>query len=150
MSKRKKHEISEEVGCVNPECEFFNKPGSVCNIGQVKNSGKNTFYLCRKCGKKFSETYGTIFANKQIAPDKIVQVLKSLAEGTSIRGAARIFGHTKDTVCSWLKEAGEHCEVVEKMLVNEFQFNQVQVDELWTFILKKTTHPVKGKVGSLK
>ncbi len=140
--------VDPHIGCVNPECEYYNKAGSVVNLGVIKQSGKHNQYKCRKCHKQFSETFGTLFANKKTSAKQITQVLKALAEGNTIRGSSRIFKFSKDTIISWLKEAGQHSDSVEKLLVKKFDFNQVQLDELWSFILKKTTHAVARKKPS--
>ena len=145
---RKRHVKNEEDRtCVNEKCEYYKAVGSVIRIGIKVSSGRHVYYQCRECKKQFSATYGTLFANKKTSEEKIAQVLQALAEGNSIRGVSRIFNLSKDTVISWLKEAGEHCDEVEKILAESFNFNQVQLDELWSFIVKKTTHAVvrKGK-----
>lgn len=136
-------EAERDRTCKNPECEYHEKIGSMIKTGK---SGRNDYYQCRRCKRGYSATYGTIFRRRRTQPEEILKVLKGIAEGNSIRGAGRIFGHSKDTVIDWLKDAGKHCESVEKELVNQFNFNQVQIDELWTFILKKTTHAVEGKI----
>ncbi|MEA3451323.1 MAG: hypothetical protein U9Q83_05405 [Bacteroidota bacterium] len=147
MGRKRVLPIEDEIGCINPDCEYYKKPGSVV---QAANSGKNKGYRCNACRKYFSETYGTIFYKTQTDVDKIVQVLKALAEGNTIRGCARIFGVDKDSVIRWLVRAGEHCEEIEKILVNKFEFTQVQLDEMWTFIVKKTTHKVVRNEKSRK
>jgi len=146
--KKKKKRIVKDQCCVNPDCEFHKKAGSIVSLGIRKQSGRHKQYQCRSCRKQFSETFGTIFANKKTDEDKIVQALKALAEGNTIRGTGRIFKVSKDTVVSWLREAGAHCDKVEELLVEKFNFTQVQVDELWTFIVKKTTHAVVRKKPS--
>jgi transposase-like protein len=144
---RKPHrQPTADQACVNEDCEYYKKVGSVIRIGIKKGSGRHPYYQCRDCKKQFSATYGTLFANKKTSEEKIAQVLKALAEGNSIRGASRIFKVSKDTVVKWLKEAGEQCDAVEKILAKSFDFNQVQLDELWTFIIKKTTHSVVRRV----
>ncbi len=42
-----------------------------------------------------------------------------LVEKGSIRGTARAMGVNKDTVASWLKRAGEHCEEVTDYLFRD-------------------------------
>ncbi|MCP4049507.1 MAG: hypothetical protein GY730_02220 [bacterium] len=142
MAPPRKNPIEKDRKCINAECEYFNKEGSMAKAGK---SGKNDNFQCCKCKKGYSSTYGTIFRRKRTEPKEIVRVLKSLAEGNSIRGASRIFGHDKDAIINWLKQAGQHCEKFEQELVDRFNFTQVQIDELWTFIVKKTTHAVEKK-----
>lgn len=142
---KRKLAIDPNAKCVNSKCNFYQKTGTVVKLGVRPQSGKHIQFKCRKCAKQFSETYGTMFANKKTSDAQITQVLKALAEGNTIRGCGRIFNHSKDTVIAWLREAGLHCSEVEEMLTGKFDFNQVQLDELWSFIVKKTTHAVVRK-----
>jgi hypothetical protein len=61
-----------------------------------------------------------------------------LVEKGSIRGTARAMGVDKDSVALWLKRAGEHCEEVTKYLLRDLNLSQVQIDEIWTFVKKRT------------
>ncbi len=70
--------------------------------------------------------------------EKVLQVLAIFAEKGSIRGTARATGVDKDTVSTWLKKAGEHCEEVTEYLFKDLKLTQVQIDELWTFVKKRT------------
>lgn len=139
MAPPRTREAERDRKCINAECEYHNKIGSMIRMG---NSGKNEYYQCRRCKKGYSSTYGTIFYKKKTDPEEMVKVLKSLAEGNTIRGAGRIFKHDKNAIINWLIAAGKHCDEFEKQAIDKFNFNQVQIDELWTFILKKTTHQV--------
>src|SRR5215217_4924355 len=38
--------------------------------------------------------------------------MRALAEGNSLRGTSRIVDVDKDTVCTWLDQAGRHCRAV--------------------------------------
>lgn len=131
-------EIEKRYFCVNEKCNFFKKPGSIVQAGYCGTAKRFKRLRCRECDKRFSETYGTIFKHKRTDPDKILLTLKALAEGNTIRGTGRITGFSNNTVMGWLHEAGEHCEKFEEELVPKFNFNQVQMDEMWTFVYKKT------------
>ena len=63
--------------------------------------------------------------------------MASLAEGQSIRATARIFGVDKDTVLFWLRRAGQHSQQVSAYLIVNHKVKQIQLDELWTFVVKK-------------
>jgi IS1 family transposase len=54
-----------------------------------------------------------------------------------IRATARVFGVKPDTILHWLRRAGEHCEKVSAYLMRNLHVEQVQLDELWTFVFKK-------------
>jgi IS1 family transposase len=42
-----------------------------------------------------------------------------------------------EAILLWLKRAGEHCEQVSHYLMHNLHVAQAQLDELWTFVLKK-------------
>jgi hypothetical protein len=67
----------------------------------------------------------------------------AVIEGGGIRAAERMTGVHRDAITKWLKRAGQHAELVEEMLVKGLNVSEVQMDEMWTFILKKTTIPIK-------
>lgn len=60
-----------------------------------------------------------------------------LAEGMGIRATGRVFGVKKDTILLWLCRAGEHSSIVSAYLIRNLHVEQAQLDELWTFVLKK-------------
>jgi len=69
---------------------------------------------------------------------------RSLAEGNSIRAAARIVQVDKDAVCEWLDRAAQHCRLVMLSLwrnlhVIECQWTEARytLDELWSFVHTK-------------
>lgn len=125
-----------EVGefCPNEDCEVY---------GQVENShivryGKTTAgvqrYQCRVCGKSFTATKGTLFYRKQTPRTEIVEVLALLAEGIRISSISRVKGFKEDTILSWLREAAEHAEQVEAILMDRYQVSQAQIDGLWAYV----------------
>jgi transposase-like protein len=102
-------------------------------------------YECLCCHKRFSARKGTPFFGLRKDNARIFKALHMLAERGSIRGTARVTGVTKDTVCRWLKIAAAQCEKVNACLIKDMNFDQAQLDELWTFVKKKTTYQVSGR-----
>ena len=94
-------------------------------------------FECQWCHTKFSETRGTVFFGLKTPSETIYHALGCLAESMGIRATARVFQVKKDTVLRWLRRAGEHSAQVSAYLMHNFQVEQVQLDELWTFVLKK-------------
>ncbi|MEM3565092.1 MAG: hypothetical protein QXR19_17830 [Candidatus Jordarchaeaceae archaeon] len=43
----------------------------------------------------------------------------------------------KDTVSQWLKKASQHIEEVSNYLMSNLNFEEAQLDELWSFVKKK-------------
>ena len=113
----KKNIKIENFFCWNEQCTEFLKKGQ-SNIKPVHYDGKHNdiLYLkCNICGKKFSENKGTIFFNKKTKKETIVKALKSTSEGAGIRATGRIFDVNKNTILSWVNEAGEQSEKLEKI-----------------------------------
>jgi IS1 family transposase len=66
--------------------------------------------------------------------------VRALAEGNSIRAAARIIEVDKDTVCAWLDRAAQHCRLVMLYLWRDLHVLECQLDELWGFVHTKQRH----------
>jgi IS1 family transposase/transposase-like protein len=108
-----------------------------CGTYTTKGDEQRQLYKCQWCGKRFSETQGTVFFGLKTPSQTVYRALACLAEGTGIRATARIFEVDKDTIQCWLRRAGEHCEQVSTYLMRNLQVEQVQLDELWSFVFKK-------------
>ena len=59
------------------------------------------------------------------------------AEGSRISSVSRIKGHKEDTVSGWVKDAAEHSEAVENILMPEFRITRGQIDGLWSYVVNK-------------
>jgi len=94
-------------------------------------------YRCKVCGRPFSETAGTPFADLKTPTQTVCMALQELAEGLGVRAVARIHGVQPDAVLGWLKKAGQHCQRLSEYMLRELHVTQVQLDELWTFVRKK-------------
>ena len=57
-----------------------------------------------------------------------------LAEGMRVSSIRRVKGFKEDTVLSWLREAAEHAEPVEAVLMDRYQVSQAQIDGLWAYV----------------
>ena len=125
--------------CPNPVCPDYE---------QVQESGNNIIkfghtrcgrqrYKCRRCGKTFTETRGTIFYRRRTDEKEIPECLAMIAEGSRISSVSRAKGHKEDTVSSWIRDASEHTEAVEDILFSEFRINRGQIDGLWSYVRNK-------------
>jgi IS1 family transposase len=103
----------------------------------VKGNGKRQMYRCNWCGQRFSETHGTVFYGLKTHQETVYRALHCLCENMSIRGTARVFNVKPDTILLWLRRAGEHSQKVSEYLMKNLHVEQVQLDELWTFVFKK-------------
>jgi len=130
----------EGVACPNKACQMHGQvgKGNVVGNGTYRTeSGQVRKFLCRSCGRTFSERSNTAFFNLRSEDKKMLQALKMVLRGMSLRGTAEILEVHLDTVRAWLRRAAEHSEEVNKVLLKEMKVSKVELDELWTFVQKK-------------
>ena len=137
MTKELIREVVPGRKCIHEECGC-----KTVVVARILKSGRRTL-CCSKCQRQFAEDKGTPFFGLKAPIPKILATLKAVIEGGGIRAAERITGVHRDAITKWLKRAGQHVEKVEEMLVKELKVSEIQMDEMWTFILKKTTIPIK-------
>lgn len=135
--------------CPNATCPDYGK----LQIDQVqtnlKKAGKTARgvqrYQCKTCGKTFTETTGTIFFHKHANSAEILEVLALLAEGTRISTITRVKGIKEDTTLRWLREAGQHVDELDAVLLKDFRLKRAQLDGLWSFVQNKGEKKSSGK-----
>jgi IS1 family transposase len=135
--------ITNHFFCTTDGCRGFHITGPhldhwIVGCGTYSACGETRQLLqCKWCGAKFSETRNTVFFGLNTPSKTIYLALACLAENMGIRATSRVFGVKKETVLLWLRRAGEHCTIVSDYLMRNLQVEQAQLDELWTFIVKK-------------
>lgn len=93
-------------------------------------------YQCKECKKHFLETHGTVYHRRHLLPDKIDQIIQGNCEGLGQRGMSRLFKVARGTVRSLLEDAGQHIKIVNDEIVQEVPCNEIQLDEMWSYIKK--------------
>ena len=126
--------------CPNETCADYGKRQSeqqhnIIRFGKTK-AGRQR-YRCKTCGQTFTETKGTIFYRRRTSEEEILSALACIAEGNRMSSAARITGHKEDTIIDWLREAGQHAEAIEEVLLAEYQVTRGQIDGLWAYVGNK-------------
>lgn len=126
--------------CPNEACPDHGKlqNGQQRNIDKFGKTSKGVQrYRCRTCGKTFTETKGTIFYRKRTAEHEILETLVLLAEGSRISSLSRAKEHKEDTILAWLREAAQHAENVDEVLMKDFKVKRGQLDALWAYVRNK-------------
>jgi len=100
-------------------------------------SGQRQLYRCEWCQTRFSETQGSVFFGLKTPQETVYRALACVAEGLGIRATARVLGVKPEDVLRWLRRAGQHTELVSAYLMRNLHVEQIQLDELWTFVRKK-------------
>jgi ribosomal protein L31E len=90
-------------------------------------------------------TKGTFFYDLRKSKSVIMSVMKDLAEGKSQRAIHRTTGVNPATQSSWLLRAADHVTQISDFLEHEMHVERVQIDEFWSFVLKKKSILPKRK-----
>ena len=94
-------------------------------------------YQCQTCHRTFTGTTGTIFFRKRTPEHEILETLALLAEGSRISSLSRAKGFKEDTILAWLREAAQHAEALEEVLMKDFKIKRGQLDALWAYVRNK-------------
>ena len=140
--------------CPNKVCVDYGKRQSeqqynIIKFGKTK-AGRQR-HKCRTCGCTFVETKGTIFYRRRTPDGEIIETLAFVAEGSRISSLARVKGHKEDTILAWIRDAAEHAEAIEEMLLAKYQLKRGQLDGLWAYVRnkgKKRTTPKPPKAAN--
>ena len=96
-----------------------------------------------------SATTGTAYAGIRTDLTTYLRGATALAEGLSIRATGRPLGVDKDTANHWLPVLGQHCQSVMNYFFRNLHLLECQLDELWTFIHKKSHDLVLEKLAEV-
>ena len=125
--------------CTNQNCKDYGIRGKG-NLNVHFSYGKNNrrMLYCTTCKSRFSETKCTAFFGSKYSTETIGKIIRTTAEGVGVRATARILELDKDAVNRVILKAGEHCMRVLDNLLVQLGLTEIQLDELWSFIEKKT------------
>ena len=122
--------------CLNERCSDYR----TTNRGHIIKKGFNAkgkqMFKCKTCGVRFPETKGTPFYKRHLTEEQIILVCKLLVEKNGIRSIERIMNIHRDTVSSIIEDLAIHAREVTDLLVTDVGLNQIEVDEMWSFIKK--------------
>ena len=126
--------------CPNKLCPDYGKlqsvqQGNIIKFGTTKRGHQR--YKCKSCRQTFTETKGTLFYRRRTAAAEIIDTLAHIAEGSRIRSLVRTTGHKEETISDWLREAGQHAEALEEVLLGDYRLSRGQIDGLWAYVGNK-------------
>lgn len=89
----------------------------------------------------------------KLSTHRKAKILHTLVEGCSIRSTERLTGHHRDTIMRLLQRTGKQAKLVMDTLLRGITVDDMQVDEIWTFVGKKDSkltseEKIKGLYGS--
>lgn len=135
--------------------EKFAKPGDFCpneacldyqklqdsqqqNIKKIGRTPRGVQrYQCKTCQATFTATKGTILFRKRTPEHEILETLALLAEGSRISSLTRAKGFKEDTILAWLRQAAQHTERFDEVLMKDFRIKRGQLDALWAYVQNK-------------
>jgi transposase-like protein len=129
----------EQLCCVNPDCSLQGRyAGGNLSVRSGKGSGRWRILYCAACKSDFSERKGTAMWGSRMSPDKAAAIAQHLQEGCGIRQTARLVGASKDGVTAVALRLGLHAKRFHDQQVHNLVVEEVQFDEKWSFVEKKT------------
>ena len=138
--------ISKVVVFHCPECDSTNV------VKNGKNSAGSQQFLCKECRKS-----AVMYPQNQRSQEEKEQILSAYHERPSMRGIARMFHISRDSLKKLLtggKKVSEQPTVKESLLPAESE-DVLELDEIWSFVFIKTdkywlwTAIILSLVGSL-
>lgn len=76
-----------------------------------------------------------------------ITILNMLVEGSSMRSISRITGVSINTVTKLLEDAGRACAAYHDVTVRNVNAQQVQCDEIWSFVYAKDKNVAAAKAA---
>src|SRR3954471_2335282 len=128
------------LACPNADCSAYGQRGS----GNLRPHGWSTkdksvrCLRCTTCGQHFSERANTPLFGLRSSEQTLIAIARHLAEGVGCRATARLCGTTLNTVLRFTQRAGKHAELFHDSMVRGIHPKQIQADEAWSFVGKKT------------
>lgn len=111
-----------------------------------KNRDGRQRFRCRVCGKYLVEEKPRPLGNMRISLKDATTALGLLLEGMSIRATERITGLHRDTIDDLILVVGENCRRLLDAKIRNVQAQQIQLDELWSFVgMKERTRVAQAR-----
>jgi IS1 family transposase len=84
----------------------------------------------------------------KLTPEKRIQVVACLVEGSSIRSTVRITGAAKNTVAKLLVDLGRACSTYQDRVLRNLTCRRIECDEIWSFVGCKEKNVRREDKGS--
>lgn len=129
MSKIERPLLSS-LACVNPDCALHGQANQDnLTVRKVYGQDQIRYLRCQACGIEFSERKNTALWNTKIPEARAIDVSRQLAEGTSLKGTARLTGTHKDTVRRLNGKFGTHAEAFHEQQAQDLDVDVLEMDE---------------------
>ena len=139
--------------CPDKNCTHYGQinQGNIISISTyMTKSGKRRIFRCNTCNKTFSETRDTVFFNLNTEEEKIMMALKMILVKVGITGIAFVLNVKEDTILSWLNQVYKKADEINQNLLKELPVTRVELDEMWSFVRKKTSNGEEDNSASIE
>ncbi len=110
-----------------------------------KDRKGNQRYKCALCGQTFVDETTHPLGNLRISMRQAATALGMMLEGMSVRSVQRLTGVCRQTLADLILLVGENCQRLLDEKIQNVQVDDVQVDEIWSFIgLKEKNRLARG------
>lgn len=106
--------------------------GSDNIIRNGTNKCRNPQYHCKDCGAY------RVLEPKRIHEEEKEMIMRAYKERASMRGLERIFYVARQTVARWVREIVQALPALKNTLLPAEPDDVLELDELWSFVLKKS------------
>ncbi|MCI0334188.1 MAG: IS1 family transposase [Planctomycetes bacterium] len=117
------------------------------NTKDGKDRNGNQRFRCKDCGKTFAAEAARPLGNMRISVKDAVNALGMLLEGLSIRATERLTGLHRDTLDDLILTVGENCQRLLDAMIQNVAVEDVQLDEIWSFVGCKEKHRIARGYG---
>jgi transposase-like protein len=111
-------------------CQLCQQPAR--RFGRNRNGSQR--YRCGACRRTFTDEETRPPDRRALPFDRAVACLRLLLEGTSVRAVERLTGTHRDTIISTLVDTGERCQTFLEREIRNVPVDDVQADEIWSFV----------------
>ena len=93
------------------------------------------------------DAFGTLNPTVKYLPELKEEIIRTYQERSGLRELERIFGVSRQTVPTWLKQKAEHLPPLEHTLTEREADDVLELDELWSFVRQKKTSSGYGWIA---
>jgi transposase-like protein len=119
------------VTCPNIDCAHFSSEDGKRIVLKGRNCAGRQVFLCRHCGKYFSESSRSLMYRKRLGAGQVAQLCRLVLRRHGIRAIARQTGLNKNTVSRWLREFSSHADEIGAVLQKELRLSNSECEEFW-------------------
>jgi IS1 family transposase/transposase-like protein len=132
--------LPDNIYCPNQECTYFGRiDGDNIRVRRVYGIAKDRImYYFKTCGKQFAATTNTPMFHAHLPHDKVASIIEHVTRGVNVNSTSELVGVSPKTVNRYILLVGQHAQKVMDEVITNIHLTEVQLDELWTFVQRKT------------